>query len=44
MEDVEKKSLRELLEYCILQNRSGRIPHFLIVDYPDFEYMHVHKP
>ncbi len=39
MENGEKKNLRELLEYCILQNRSGRIPHFLIVDYPDFEYI-----
>ncbi|MCH5271410.1 MAG: hypothetical protein J1E83_11770 [Lachnospiraceae bacterium] len=39
VEDGEKKNLRELLEYCILQNRSGRIPHFLIVDYPDFEYI-----
>ncbi len=38
-EDSEKKNLRELLEYCILQNRSGRIPHFLIVDHPDFEYI-----
>ena len=38
-EDSEKKNLRELLEYCILQNRSGRIPHFLIVDSPDFEYI-----
>lgn len=39
VEDGEKKNLRELLEYCILQNRSGRIPHFLIVNYPDFEYI-----
>lgn len=39
VDDGEKKNLRELLEYCILQNRSGRIPHFLIVDYPDFEYI-----
>ena len=38
-EDGEKKRLRELLEYCILQNQSGRIPHFLIVNYPDFEYI-----
>lgn len=38
-EDSEKKNLRELLEYCILQNRSGRIPHFLIVNSPDFEYI-----
>lgn len=39
VEDGEKKNLRELLEYCILQNRSGKIPHFLIVDYPNFEYI-----
>lgn len=44
-EDGEKKKLRELLEYCLLQNRSGRIPHFLIVDYPDFEYIAcLHSP
>ena len=41
MEEGEKNNLRDLLEYCILQNRSGRIPHFLIVDYPDFEYIEV---
>lgn len=39
VEDGEKKNLRGLLEYCILQNRSGRIPHFLIVNFPDFEYI-----
>lgn len=39
MEEGEKNNLRDLLEYCILQNRSGRISHFLIVDYPDFEYI-----
>lgn len=38
-EDGEKKKLRELLEYCIRQNKNGKIPHFLIVDYPDFEYI-----
>lgn len=38
-EDGEKKNLRELLEYCVLQNRNRRIPHFLIVNYPDFEYL-----
>lgn len=38
-EEGEKKNLRTLLEYCILQNKLGRIPHFLIVDYPDFEYI-----
>lgn len=38
-EDGEKKNLRELLEYCILQNKNARTPHFLIVDNPDFEYI-----
>lgn len=38
-EDGERKNLRELLEYCILQNKSGRIPHFLIINSPDFEYI-----
>lgn len=38
-DEGEKKNLRELLEYCIVQNRSERIPHFLIIDYPDFEYI-----
>lgn len=38
-EEGEKRNLRELLEYCILQNKSGRIPHILIVNYPDFEYV-----
>lgn len=38
-EDGEKKNLRELLEYCVLQNRNRRIPHYLIVNYPDFEYL-----
>lgn len=45
-EGSEKKNLRELLNYCILQNQSGRIPLFLIVNYPDFEYiacMHTQK-
>lgn len=35
----ERKCLRELFEYCTLQNRSGRIPHFLIINQPDFEYV-----
>lgn len=39
VEDGEKKNLRDLLEYCMIQNQNGRIPHFLIVDYPDFEYI-----
>ncbi len=44
-EEGEKKNLRELLKYCTLQNQSGRTPHFLIVDYPDFEYIAcLHSP
>jgi len=39
VEKGEKKNLLELVNYCILQNQSGRIPHFLIVNYPDFEYI-----
>ena len=35
----EKHQLRKLLEYCIVQNKSERTPHFLIVNYPDFEYI-----
>lgn len=38
-EEGEKKKLKELLEFCILQNKSGRIPHFLIVNDPDYEYI-----
>ncbi len=44
-EEGEKKKLRELLEYCILQNNRGRIPHLLIVNFPDFEYIScLHNP
>ena len=35
----ELPKLMELLRYCELQNDSGRIPHFLISDNPDFEYI-----
>ncbi len=38
-EEGEKKNLGELLKYCILQNKNGSIPHFLIVNDPDFEYL-----
>lgn len=38
-ETGEQENLRELLDYCILQNKSGRTPHLLIVSYPDFEYI-----
>lgn len=35
----ERDHLRELVEYCILQNQSERIPHIMVVNYPDFEYV-----
>jgi len=35
----EKANFQELLEYCMLQNKKQTIPHFLIVDNPDFEYV-----
>ncbi len=38
-EKGEKNRLKELLDYCILQNKSGRTPHILIVNDPDFEYL-----
>lgn len=38
-DEGEKKKLRELVEYCILQNKNKRTPHFLIVNCPDFEYV-----
>lgn len=38
-EEGEKKNLKELLNYCSLQNKRGRIPHLLIINYPDFEYI-----
>lgn len=40
----EKESFQKLADYCRLQNKKGVIPHFLIVNNPDFEYvacMHV---
>lgn len=42
---TEKETLQELIDYCTLQNKSQRIPHFLIIDYPDFEYIAcLHSP
>lgn len=42
---TEKEHLQELIDYCALQNKSQRIPHFLILDYPDFEYIAcLHSP
>lgn len=35
----ELPKLKELIEYCKLQNNSKKIPHFLILDNPDFEYI-----
>ena len=35
----EKDSFLQLAEYCRLQNKKGTIPHFLIVNNPDFEYV-----
>jgi len=35
----EMPKLKELAKYCKLQNASKKIPHFLILDNPDFEYI-----
>ena len=35
----ERKNLAKLLEYCDIQNKSERIPHIIIVNCPDFEYV-----
>lgn len=35
----EKDRFLQLAEYCRLQNKKGIIPHFLIVNNPDFEYV-----
>lgn len=35
----EDGQLKQLVEFCNLQNESQRIPHILIVDFPDFEYV-----
>ena len=35
----EKVKFIEIVDYCKLQNEYGKIPHFLIVDNPDFEYV-----
>ena len=35
----EKDGFLRLVEYCRLQNDNGVVPHFLIVDNPDFEYV-----
>ena len=35
----EKNVLMDIISYCKMQNSSKRIPHILIIDYPDFEYV-----
>ena len=38
-EEGERKNLQKLADFCKRQNKYGKIPHFLIVTYPDFEYI-----
>ena len=35
----ELTHLKKLIEYCQIQNQNRKIPHFLIIDNPDFEYV-----
>ena len=35
----ERENFLKLVEYCRIQNSKGGIPHFVIADSPDFEYM-----
>ena len=35
----EDKNLKNIIEYCLIQNESKRIPHILILDFHDFEYV-----
>jgi len=35
----EQENFLKLLEYCVIQNKKGNTPHFLIADNPDFEYV-----
>ena len=35
----EKEQFLQLAEYCRLQNKKAAVPHFLIVNNPDFEYV-----
>jgi len=35
----EQAAFMALLDYCTLQNGKKTVPHFLIVDNPDFEYV-----
>lgn len=35
----EMEALLKIINYCKVQNSSKRIPHILIIDFPDFEYV-----
>ena len=35
----EMEALLKIINYCKVQNLSKRIPHILIIDFPDFEYV-----
>ncbi len=35
----EQENFLKLLEYCMIHNKKGNTPHFLIADNPDFEYV-----
>lgn len=35
----EREVLWQIINYCKLQNDSKRIPHILVIDFPDFEYV-----
>lgn len=35
----ERENLQELLDFCAEKNKTARVPHFLIVQNPDFEYV-----
>lgn len=36
---TEKENFLNLASYCKLQNKKGTLPHFLIVNNPNFEYV-----
>lgn len=38
-DSTEQENLIKLIDYCKIQNDSKRIPHILIINYPDFEYV-----
>ena len=38
-DEAEKAKLKEMLDYCMLQNKNNRIAHIVIVNFPNFEYV-----